>query len=201
MSSTAGAGAEKKNSDIPFEQDMFRALITLLGAKEKAEYHRIRKSLELYLSYLKKLKTNSRHQILSMGLEFHSQNLKSQLGHIISRMRNNFHAMAEVCNEEDDKLTESYLELMSLSVFMKKPYLYDYDVDRRYSAFPPSLPPLPLLISLFSPSSPFFSPTLLSRVPHTHDDDDDDVDFFVDMKNCFTKNLQSTPLTIFIVPV
>jgi hypothetical protein len=166
----------KKNSDIPFEQDMFRALITLLGAKEKAEYHRIRKSLELYLSYLKKLKTNSRHQILSMGLEFHSQNLKSQLGHIISRMRNNFHAMAEVCNEEDDKLTESYLELMSLSVFMKKPYLYDYDVDRRYSAFSPSLPYPPTLdLTSLTIFSLFLLPTLLSHVPHAHDDDD--VDF------------------------
>lgn len=127
----------ENNSDIPFEQDMFRALITLLGAKEKAEYHRMRKSLELYLSYLKKLKTNSRHQILSMGLEFHSQNLKSQLNHIISRMKNNLHAMTEIYNEEDDKLTESYLELMSLSVFLKKSYLYDYGVDRRYCPFTP----------------------------------------------------------------
>lgn len=79
----------ENNSDIPFEQDVFRALLTLLGAKEKAEYYRLKKSLETYLDYLKKMKTNSRHLILSMGLEFHSQNLKNQLSHISSRMTNN----------------------------------------------------------------------------------------------------------------
>jgi hypothetical protein len=151
----------ENNSDIPFEQDMFRALITLLGAKEKAEYHRMRQSLELYLGYLKRLKTNSRHQILSMGLEFHSQNLKSQLNHVISRMRNNLHAMTEVYNEDDDKMTESYLELMSLSVFLKKSYLYDYDVDRRYP-FP--TPPFPATLNLPFLSSSFTNTS--SSPPH-----------------------------------
>jgi ABC-type multidrug transport system fused ATPase/permease subunit len=125
---------------------MFRALITLLGAKEKAEYHRMRQSLELYLNYLKKLKSNSRHQILSMSLEFHSQNLKSQLNHIMSRMTNNLQAVKEVYNEDDDQTTESYFELMALSVLFKKSYLYEYEVDKR-SGIPPH--PLLSLVTLY----------------------------------------------------
>lgn len=78
------------------------------------------------------MKTNSRHLILSMGLEFHSQNLKNQLSHISSRMKNNLSAIREIFFEEDDRMTDSYFDLMALSVLRRKAYLYDFSVEKRY---------------------------------------------------------------------
>ncbi len=83
------------------------------------------------MEYLKKLKTSSRHLILSMGLEFHSQNLKSELAHIQSRVNNNRHAIQELCDEENDKITDSYIDLMALTVLRRKAFLYDWTVGQR----------------------------------------------------------------------
>ena len=77
------------------------------------------------------MKTNSRHLILSMGLEFHSQNLKNHLAQISSRMKNNLDAIKEIYSDEDDRRTDSYFDLMALTILKMKSYLYDFSVEKR----------------------------------------------------------------------
>jgi hypothetical protein len=58
----------------------------------------------------------------------------------MSRMKNNLQAIKELYNEDDDQTTESYFELMALSVLFKKSHLYEYDVDKRSLIITPLYP-------------------------------------------------------------
>mmetsp|Transcript_22480 Transcript_22480/g.32815 ORF Transcript_22480/g.32815 Transcript_22480/m.32815 type:complete len:644 (-) Transcript_22480:212-2143(-) len=124
-----------KNSSyppIPFEQDVFRGLVTMLGAKEKAEYNRLKKKLQVYLDFLQSLKRRNSHAILSMNLEFHSQNLKSEMTRMSSRMKSNLEAVEELVEDEDH--ADKYMDLMHLSVFRDDPSLYSLPSDERREA-------------------------------------------------------------------
>jgi hypothetical protein len=102
--------------------------MTLIGSKERSEFSRLKNKLQVYLDHLKSLKRQNSHSIMSMTLEFHSQNLKSELTRMTSVLKSNLSAVTSVLQSEH---VDEYLTLMHVSLFKSKPWLYEVDKDTR----------------------------------------------------------------------
>lgn len=117
-----------RNMKISFEQDVFRGLMTLIGSKQRSEFTFLKNKLHVYLSHLKILKEKNSHSIMSMTLEFHSQNLKSELTKMTSMLRSNLGAVNAILESDN---AEEYITLMHISQFRNRPWLYEMDHDAR----------------------------------------------------------------------
>jgi hypothetical protein len=117
---------------VPFEHDMLRALLGILGAKHKSEYYSIKNKVEEYLRMLRTFKKERKKTILSLGLELESHNLKNEITRIMSRMHSNMHAFSEFSKGDN---SEDCFALLALSIFRDDPNLYSSDIHDRYLEF------------------------------------------------------------------
>lgn len=107
---------------VPFEYDVFRGLFTIIGSRLRVEYLQLKKTINKYLEYIATLKKKKKHVILSMGLEAYSQELKNSISKMITRLRSNSEALADIVHEADN--ADEYLKLMNITVLKAHPYLY-----------------------------------------------------------------------------
>jgi hypothetical protein len=106
---------------LPFELEVFRNIVYIVGSKHRKEYIALKKRVGRYLELLKVLKEGRRPAILSMGLESHSMDLRSEMERMVMHINSNMEALNEVVDSEN---CDQYLALMNLSIFKKIPSLY-----------------------------------------------------------------------------
>lgn len=106
---------------LPFELEVFRNIVYIVGSKHRKEYIALKKKVNRYLELLKVLKEGRRPAILSMGLESHSMDLRSEMERMVMHINSNMEALNDIV---DDDNCDEYLALMNLSIFKKVPSLY-----------------------------------------------------------------------------
>lgn len=108
--------------EIPFELEVLRCIIAIVGSIQKYECSTLQKKVMDYLED-RRIQRESRSVLLDMSIEVYAKKLKIEAYSMQKTINSNVTAIRRVMHDQDN--CKEYYCLLQLSVFQRSPELYD----------------------------------------------------------------------------